>query len=66
MIDCSYYKEEAPFFYSIGSDVFEVEMIPICTKPGIEALGVPCDITSCSGNPDNCPYKIQEKGFFQY
>lgn len=66
MTDCSYYKEETPFFCSIGSDVFEVEMIPICTKPGIDALGLPVDITPCARNPENCPCKIQEKGFFQY
>lgn len=66
MTDCNYYKEEYPYFNSVGSGRVEIEMTPICTRPGIEALGVSNDITPCGRNPDNCPFKIQEKGFFQY
>ena len=57
MKNCSYYKEESPFFRSTGSDGVEVEMIPVCTRPGIKKLGVPSDIIPCGGKPDKCPFK---------
>ena len=56
MKDCSYYKEEAPFFRSTGLGGLEIEMIPVCTRPGIEKLGVPSDIIPCEGKRDNCPF----------
>ncbi|RDG29400.1 hypothetical protein DV872_21745 [Oceanispirochaeta sp. M1] len=57
MTNCIHYKEETPYFRSVGSEGVEVEMIPVCTRPGIEKLGVPSDIIPCGGNSENCPFE---------
>ena len=54
MKKCNYYREEKPFFRSIGVGGIEIEMIPVCSKPGLERLGVPSDIILCNGNPMKC------------
>lgn len=59
MTNCSYYNEEKPFFRSTGPEGIEIEMIPVCTRPGIEKMGVPSDIIPCDGNPENCPFETR-------
>ncbi|MDC7235664.1 MAG: hypothetical protein PQJ58_20745 [Spirochaetales bacterium] len=56
MNKCPFYKEEHPYFSIIGEDGIENKMIPVCSRPGIELLGLGSDIVFCEGKDDLCPF----------
>jgi len=54
MEKCKYYQEEHPTLSTIGSESFEIEMIPVCLKQGLRELGASSDVVFCNGDVQKC------------